>query len=409
MFEIGIHPVFSRDNFSISEPIKRCVERACTDGRSIAVTEHWCENDSDTDLQIIDTSTYEQMDDVLRLCSLWLELSLPFFCKVAFAKIITDPLDRQLVFDPSYTVMSTDTYKCRWLLKDLAGHIKIFTKDDPKNIKGAAAWHLYDIDCHKHRIVFAPDSQEVFDKSYQKLSERSKRASIFNFAHTLLHELTHAVFQRARVEVPLSLEDWLSWRHIKEPKFSTGDGSAELGQSWQLWAFGASAGRWRMWTKRDMMPLLITRCRSYKGMERLGMLRNVKLSGMSTPTPRRKSMPVLPSFNQYQLSRFRAFDIRYMTQDLTSIPGNQYINGEYRKTLLSALFEGSLGMSCAALYCREIGRQGVYEALRSKLVSVSIRDGAFAQFPKVYADIYKKSALVQACDISIIHGLEAPF
>lgn len=402
--DIEVHPLFAREKFFNNVPIEVMIT-------SPEGEEHLCQNIPPYQPRIIEQRTYEQITDALQLCSLWLELSLPFFCKIVFAGVIIDPIDKKQVLDPDYRACQSDIDECRQVLLDLGGRLNFFTKinslEDDIEVKTIAAYHAYDAICDQHHIVFNSE-RAIFSDSYRSLSPRSKRVATFSFAHTVLHEITHAMYQ-CSVKTISWPKGSICGTCLAEVKFSTCDTVIELGQAWEVWAFGLASLPRRLPSVPSKNTFVLPAPYIYKGMHRPRPLNKKKVSQTSSAGLRPEwSMPTLPSFNQSQLLQWQTIDVYDRSKTL-----DKYLKasaaGSYTTNRLCYLRFGSHGKSQEEVYCDRLKRQEIYQAVRAGLVTVSISDGASSQIPRIYANIYKNDPFVQAFNARNIRSREAPF
>lgn len=79
------------------------------------------------------------------------------------------------------------------------------------------------------------------------------------------------------------------------------------------------------------------------------------------------------------------------------------------RSRFTELYGGLHGNRAEDIYCDRLLWNGVLKAVQEGKASVSIRDGAYAQIPKVYADVYRDDLSVQAFDFSSDRYSEALF
>lgn len=217
--KIRIHEIFCRWNIFDDKPNDVLVKLDwCS-------TNFYCKNVSDDHLLTVSQDVYRNMSDTFRLCSLWLQLSIPFYCKILFADIVLDPIDEMPVFDPSYKLTQENMDSCQAILDSLAHGIKFFLQPTCPfpcfETMGLEAYTTTDPIVQLTDIVVMQNFRKYHsDPYYRGMSTRSRQALQICFATVLLHEITHAVFGRSfSVAKPEEIADG-TYQWVNEPKFA---------------------------------------------------------------------------------------------------------------------------------------------------------------------------------------------
>lgn len=394
-----IHPIFRRENFLKAQH--------CQAASLNTTSDHY-------KALIVDEAVYQRMSDALRLATIFLRLSKPFFCKVLFGEWRLDPLD------DTYTLMPFDSIPPIWtslaeaLLTILCQKVIFFTKPDP-SLEGFGRWAMMTIAMRpqgRAHIPFGRDYLGFFSqRNLSHVPIRAKRAVDFCFAQSLVHELCHVV-GTSRPFPNIEKADGFSPVGRTEPKFSSTDKMRELGNSWGQWAFGAEG--YLTWpVKISMMneklfAVIWVRVRPHEPPPKVAKLRSCTALGNSSRLARSHKAVLSGPMNSKQQPRATKSAMRRrrrghsVSRDFPVVhrvsPSN-FPRG-YRYT-----FSGQ-----DDVYTNDLaGWKQVCEAFEAGEVSIEVTDGAHAQFQRAYAAVHGDDSLAAFYVPDRECAKEAPF
>ncbi len=197
----------------------------------------------------LDKRTYQRMEPGLRLASLFLEHSGPFFSQLLHGQLQFPELRRLQPYGPleEWRVRSVNVVGNPHNLEPLFGtQLKKFADHVaetsliyvPSNNTVGDAWAenrtTLDDRCRYAIALGSVFTDVICQPQWHKISAQSRRYYNFQLAVTLVHELAHVAWRYRRWDDILLTP---STEH-EEAVLSPDEEQIELGQSWEIWFFG---------------------------------------------------------------------------------------------------------------------------------------------------------------------------
>lgn len=234
--ENDLHPLYRRFNF-----------------RASALT-------ADTTLEdgnepFLEAQVYERMVPALRLASLLLEFSLPFYTKVFCADIIF--VGQQYAFNPTYECTNTDIQRTRDLLVEVSTRTRFYCRTpfvapaspNHETVLGFSEVRTgggpFPTPAHS-LISIGKRTNDFFSQDgYGEIDAETKTSQLVQLAFVLVHEQAHAIFNHKWAEDPeLSNDERDFVRRVapREPMYhmQMDHRYYELGFALQAWIHGGS-------------------------------------------------------------------------------------------------------------------------------------------------------------------------
>lgn len=190
---------------------------------------------------------YQTIQPALRLASMFLSHSRPFFLKVLRANEI-DVIgvnvvargglleDRQLLrcLDPEWVPSSDDETAYDQALGEIAEHFRAYCGDSTTSmIPGSFVWAMGSCTATPpiwSRIFLASELFDCFSSSrYHQFPMATRQRLLYFMACLMLHELAHVIGLKKK-------ENYAIRNHV-EPLFEPTDVTPELGHAWEIWFF----------------------------------------------------------------------------------------------------------------------------------------------------------------------------
>ena len=233
----AIHPMWRRERFRVGSIRKQVRMLKINDGS-------W-----DRSTFLPDQRIYQRMEPGLRLASLLLEQSGPFFSRLMYGQLQTPPIKKlhprggpdewrirsvNVVGDPRYPPQVVAAQ-----LKAFAEHVAenslIYI---PNDIAITEAWGelhtTFQERCRYAIGIGSILSDVICQPQWHRISAQTRRYYNFQLAATLVHELAHVAWRCRRWDD--LLQD--PGAEPEEAVLSPSEEQIELGQSWEKWFFG---------------------------------------------------------------------------------------------------------------------------------------------------------------------------
>lgn len=239
-----IHPLFRREAFEMNPEWLEKVFLPGTVADDIIAQKR----------QHIDNSLYTRLEPALQLATHFLDISLEFISRLAFAPKGKTHLG---VFDDvSEVATARREEETRALLNELAGDLLIFLNGETyqfaQGLHGLTiAYERRGFLRYQTHIRLSDGFTAVFQyPGYSSLPGAVQDAIWFSFAVTLVHEVMHAVwvyrhrFTRQGREIPRFSRDgklnmpWVAHEPEVLPMGENENEDAEYGHAWERWMFG---------------------------------------------------------------------------------------------------------------------------------------------------------------------------
>lgn len=203
----------------------------------------------------LEVQVYERMVPALRLASLLLEFSLPFYTKIFCANIIF--VGQQYAFDPTYESTDTDIQRVRDLLVEVSDRTRFYCRtpfvapDSPHHeiVLGSSEVRTggEPLPTPAHSLIgISKRTIDFFSQDgYGEIDAETKTSQLVQLAFVLVHEQAHAIFNHKWAEDPeLSNDEREFVRRVapREPMYhmQMDHRYYELGFALQAWIHGGS-------------------------------------------------------------------------------------------------------------------------------------------------------------------------
>jgi hypothetical protein len=191
--ENDLHPLYRRLNF-----------------RASALTANTTGED---DIEpLLEAQVYERIVPALRLASLLLDFTLPFYAKVFCADLIF--VGQQYAFDPRYKCTDADIHRFRDLLLGVSDRNCFYRKTSfiaPISPDEAIALAVSEVRTGgrpfptpaRSLISISERTNEFFSQEgYEEIDAETKTSQLVQLAFVLVHEQAHALFNHKWAEYP---------------------------------------------------------------------------------------------------------------------------------------------------------------------------------------------------------------
>ena len=232
-----IHPIWKRDNFRVGDIDEQVRMMKMNDGS-------W-----DRNVARIDDNIYRRLEHSLRLATLLLQESGPFFSQLLYGELQALRVRRlhphgefgewrmrsvNVVSNPQYSAPVVAAQLSAFA-EDVADTSRIYfsSQEKVRDVWGETQPTL-DERCRYAMGIGSILTSVICTPLWHKVSDQTRRFYSFQLALTLVHELAHVAWRCRRWEHLLGNPDDVH----EEPILSPSEEQVELGQSWENWFFG---------------------------------------------------------------------------------------------------------------------------------------------------------------------------